>query len=111
MRAEYRLFEGEIEVHLYVLAAARPRLLSRTERTATEKGVEEVPEAAGEHVAGSWRSDSLGVRPEHVVSATALGVAQGFVGDGQLLELGFRFRVTAARVRMEFTREFAVGAR
>ena len=58
---------------------------------------------------GAGAGSPHGFRPEHVVAAAALRVAQGLVGDGDLLEAGLGLGVARVRVRVQLAGEAPVG--
>ena len=76
-----------------------------------EKDVEQVPETPeteGVRAAGSRAPH--GLRPEHVVTAPPLRVAQRLVGDRDLLEAGLGLSVVGVRIGVKLPGEPSVGA-
>ena len=78
-----------------------------------EEDVEQVAEAAAEteRVSGACACARAphGFGPEHVISPAALRIAQGLIGDGDLLEAGLGLRVPGVGVWVQLTGEPAVG--
>src|SRR5438105_518951 len=114
--AEGGLFEGQIEGHFHVgaLAGASPLAgtpKGRAPEAAAEERLEQVAEAAGERTGIEPRRAAAGdLGTEHVIAAPALGVAQGLVGDGDLLEALLGVGITATGVGVQLAGQLAVGA-
>ena len=110
---EHGLGEGDLQDDLCVRALAAGAALAACREALAEKRVEQVAEAAGEAevaVAGACSGASHRIGAEHVVAAAPLGVAQGLIGDCDLLEAGLGLRVAGLGIGVQLAGELAVGA-
>jgi len=118
-RAEHRLGEAQLELHLDVVAARRRSGASggapgaarvaqhAVEHAAAEEDVEEVLER--DVVEVGHRTPAQAVEPVAVVGGAGVLVAQDLVSLGQFLEARLRLRIVGIDIRMTGARLLAKG--
>jgi hypothetical protein len=107
--------EVEDDLGVGTAAGARPTLAAEPPSATTEKDVEDVSEVAAEAerlaaaTAATGTGASYPLRPEHVVAAAALGIPEGFVGEGDLFEALLGGGVASRGIRVKLARQGPIG--